>query len=233
MDLPGIIFCISGCIFLDNGYAVLCDLNKQALKLLDASLEFNETYHLTAAPWDITPLDENNVLVSLYGKKQIQHIQVLPKFGSSRIIQLDYFCTGIVLFDYELYTAYPGGVRILDLDGNVMKQFLLNDELGRHFARPRHIAVRDTRIYVSSGETGAVACLSNTGNLIYRVIKKQHCKSGLLVDSGNTLYVCDMFLPYKRRLYEPLYDVSIISPDGKKIGPLLTKEDGLICLQAK
>ena len=58
-----------------------------------------------------------------------------------------------MLFDYELYTAYPGGVRILDLDGNVMKQFLLNDELGRHFARPRHIAVSDTRIYVSSGET--------------------------------------------------------------------------------
>ena len=100
---------ISGCTFMPSGHAVLCDYSNENVKLLDKALVLREHLKLGSRPWDVSVVDDNNVIITLPDTKQLQYIQVFPQLKAGRTFQLDKECDGIEVFGDEIYTIQLEG----------------------------------------------------------------------------------------------------------------------------
>ena len=84
---------ITGCTVLSSGHIVLCDNGNPKLKVLDTTLVLQNTnFTLPDEPFDVSAVDDNNVIVTFPGKMQLQYTQVLPHMKTGRVIQLDKKC---------------------------------------------------------------------------------------------------------------------------------------------
>ena len=57
-----------------DGHAVLYDCKNENVKLLDKSLELREHLKLCSWPWDVSVVDDNNVIITLPNTKEVQFI---------------------------------------------------------------------------------------------------------------------------------------------------------------
>ena len=114
--------CISGCTFMASGHAVLCDRSNAKIKLLDKALVLQENLKLDSLPWDVSVVDDDNV-ITMPSTKHLQYIQVFPQLKTGRTIQRHKECRGIEVFGDAIYTTQSDGsgqgeVQILYLNGN-------------------------------------------------------------------------------------------------------------------
>ena len=216
---------VTGCTVLPSGHVVLCDTNKNQIKLLDDSWTITGQLQLPDA-WDVSVLDSSHVIVSSPNNNQLQKVQVFPKVKVVSTIQLDRKCWGVAVSGEEIYTTChddPGNgeVVVLDLQGNIRRRLGTNPDGSYLFTLPDYITVSASgeKIFVSDYNTDTITCLTPSGTVIYAYIDgDMRDPRGLICDSGDNVLVCGHGQGY--------HNVHIISPDGKKHRTLLTSEHG-------
>ena len=214
---------ITGCTFLASGHAVLCENNNKKMKLLDKVLVLGESLKLDSKPWDVSVVDDNNIIITLPDTKQLQYIQVFPQLKTGRTVQLGKICRGIEVFGDEIYTTQyddlsQGAVQVLDLNGNMKRKL----QSSFNFDRPDYITVSTSgkKIFVSDGvnSTARITCMTADGNLVYQYKDGELVMPfAMYVDAEDNILVCDSVSNC----------VHVIIANGKKYGTLLTSSDGI------
>ena len=189
---------ITGFTVLSSGHIFFCDHENKKLKSLDTTLVLQDSLTLPTGPWDVSAVDDDNVIVTLPWKMQLRYIQVLPQMKAGRVIQLDKKCWGAKVSGDEIYTTcqnYPGQgeVRTLDLNGNINRRLGIKQDGSFMFTSPFYITVSQSgrKIFISDYDTASVTCMTGDGNINYQYkhddLKWSH---GLFVDAGENVLVC-------------------------------------------
>ena len=220
---------ISGSTFLSSGELVLCDCNNNKLNLLDKNLQMKESIDLPGSPWDVAPVDQQQVIVTFRFKQYLQFIQVTPSLALGHKVDLGMECWGVTVSRESIYisSAVSGDCKIgiYDLTGKqklMIGPYSYND--GKlMFKKPYHIDVwNDEKIFVSDvdvkSNTSTVYCLESNGNVLYSLSNPSFKRClGISVDENENLLVCDW----------KSHKVFLITKDGKEVREFLTEKDGL------
>ena len=219
---------ITGSAFLPSGKLVLCDPNNKKLKLLDKNLQMKESIDVPGSPWDIAPVNQQQVIVTFPFEQYLQFIQVTPSLALCHKVDLGMECRGVAVSRESIYiSSVDSGeckIGIYDLTG---KQKLM---IGPHscndgkllFKGPIYIDVYNEKIFVSDvdfkSNTSTVYCLESNGNVLYSISNPsfKRCR-GISVDENENLLLCDM----------RSHKVFLIAKDGKEVREFLTEKDGL------
>ena len=216
---------IRGCCVMTDGQAVLCDGENYKIKLLDSSYKLIANLKLPARPYDISVLNDTEVIITIPVKKQLLIVSVTSQLRIIRTIQLDKLCLGVDVSGGEIYItcrdSEQGEIRILDMSCNERRRISLSRKMGTYMLKqPWYIAVSafSGKIFISDLETHTLTCLTSDGQLVYQY--KDHelgWPRGILVDSADNVLLCDSG-----------YDtIVVITPDGRKHGTLLSDKDGV------
>ena len=220
---------ISGSTFLSSGELILCDCKNNKLKLLDKNLKMKESIDVSGGPWDVAPVDQQQVIVTFPYGKYLQFIQVTPSLALDHKVDLGMKCCGVTVSRESIYISSVDSreckIGIYDLTG---KQKLM---IGPHsfndgtlmFKKPDYIDVlNDEKIFVSDvddkSNTSTVYCLESNDNVLYSLSNPsfKRCR-GISVDENENLLVCDW----------ESHKVFLITRDGKEVREFLTEKDGL------
>ena len=216
---------ISGCCYLPDGQAVLCDTNNDQIKLLDSSYKLIGNLKLPAKPRDISVLNDTDVIITILDKKQLLIVSVTSQLRIIRTIQLDKPCWGVDVSGGEIYItceeSEQGEIRILDMSCNEKRRISLSRKMGTCMVKtPWYIAVSafSGKIFITDLETETLTCLTSDGQLVYQY-KEQRlgCPDGILVDSADNVLLCCGWS----------HTIVVITPDGRKHCTLLSHKDGI------
>ena len=212
---------ITGCTFMPDGGVVLCDRsNNSNLTLLSNTFTVKERLHLDSPPRDVSPVNGNNVMVTLPDKKKLQLIQVVPSLKIDRSINVDRKCYGVQVVEDLIYvTCYNnpgwGEVLVLDMNGTVTHRFGQPDKKQPMFSCPHYITVcpSSRRMFITDSSTDTVSCLMSDGIVVYQYKdEKLRGPEGVCVDGGGNVIVCGYGSD----------NVQVIRADGTKCCTLLT-----------
>ena len=194
---------ISGCDILQDGGVILCDRNNSKIKHLDSSFTLKDNLTLHAKPRDISAIRDNSsfCIITLPDVKQLQYIEMIPILKTGRIIQLDKKCWGIHVIGEEIYITVhddsgvkTGEVRILDLNGNLIRRTGLNQDGSCMFIYPYYLRVTPSskNIYVSEYRTpSTITCLKSDGSVVYQYTDQDlKYSKGICVDAKDNILVC-------------------------------------------
>ena len=220
---------IIDCAVMPNDYVVLCDAESRKIKLLDPSMALKDSLDLPGL-WNVSIVDDNNVIVTLLGKKQLQYVQIFPSMKKGRVLQMDRLCFGVVVVGDNIFVSChnnpgDGEVRVLDKQGNIKRRLGVTDTgLGNPtylFSGPYYITVNRAgdKVFVSDCYKHTVTCMTVDGSNIYTYKDKDlHRPTGLYCDDNDNILVCD----------GASYNIQMIDAGGHKVGTIVTEEDGLI-----
>ena len=220
---------ISGSTFLSSGELVLCDRSNNKLKLLDKSLQMKESIDVPGRPWDVAPVNQQQVIVTFLFKQYLQFIQVTPSLALGHKVDLGMNCWGVAVSRESIYISLADSgeckIGIYDLTRKqklMISPYSCND--GKLlFKQPYYIDVlNDEKIFVSDvddkSSTSTVYCLESNGNVLSTISNPsfKRCR-GISVDENENLLLCDM----------ESNKVLLITKDGKEVREILTEKDGL------
>ena len=216
---------ITGCTFMSDGGVVLCDYDNSNLILLSDKLSVKERLHLDSPPWDVSPVNGNNVMVTLPDKKKLQLIQVMPSLKGGRSINVDRACWGVHVVEDLIYVTChnnpgEGEALVLDMNGTVTHRFGQPDKKQPMFSRPFYITVcpSSRRMFITDYDTHTVSCMMSNGTVVYQYKdEKLRQPLGVCVDGGGNAIVCGYYSD----------NVQVIRADGTKCCTLLTSQNGV------
>ena len=220
---------ISGSTFLSSGELVLCDYRNNKLKLLDKSLQMMESIDVPGGPWDVAPVNQQQVIVTFPLKKYLQFIQVTPSLALGHKVDLGMQCQGVAVSRESIYISLADSeeckIGIYDLTGKQKLMISPHSYKGRKlmFKQPYYIDVlNDEKIFVSdvgdTSNTSTVYCLESNGNVLYSISNPSFKRcTGVSVDENENVLLCDM----------RSHIVFLITRDGKEVREFLTEKDGL------
>ena len=213
---------ITGCCFMPNGQAALCDRNNSRIKTLDSSWRLKENLILFAAPWDLSVVDDCHAIITLPNEKKLQILQVLPQMMPGRTIQLDRECWGIDVSGCEIYTtcyevpSWRGEVRVLDLNGNWKRSIGINLDGSFMFNTPLYVSVNPSsrKIFVSDSFDNTVTCMTLNGDVLSQYSDRElQTPWGLFVDGEDNVVVCSRYNS----------SLQVITADGRKYRALVSR----------
>ena len=196
---------ISGCDFMPNGELVLCDYKNHAIVVLNNSMSFKESLNLKSAPspYDVASVSDKMAVVTLSAVKQLQFIDIKPKLKTVNEIQLDKKCWGVDVVDDVIYVTCSdmnllgrrnGEVRVLKLDGTLIRKLGLNKDGSYMFVRPFGLAVNATsgNVFVTDRYDGMVTCLNSSDGTVVNQVKHYRLAGvrGICVDDGDNAMMC-------------------------------------------
>lgn len=80
---------ITGCVFLADGWLVLCDHWNNRVKMLNQLWTLTSHLDVFSAPWDVTALDQQNIVVTLPDARKLLFNQTFPVMKVVRTVELD------------------------------------------------------------------------------------------------------------------------------------------------
>ena len=220
---------IIGCAVMPNDYVVLCDAKNQKIKLLDPSMAHKDSLDLPGL-WNVSVVDENNVIVTLPGGNQLQYVQIFPSMKKGRVLKMDRKCYGVAVVGDDIFVSChnnpgDGEVRVLDKQGNIKRRLgVTHTGLGKPtylFSWPYFITVNRARdkIFVSDFANVTVTCMTVDGSIIYTYKDKDlRYPTGLYCDDNDNILVCGYGSD----------NIQMIDAGGHKAGTVVTAEDGLM-----
>ena len=221
---------ISGSAFLPSGELILCDRNNKKLKLLDKNLQMKESIDVPGVPWDVAPVNQQQVIVTFPYNKYSQFIQVTPSLALGHKVDLGMQCCGVAVSSESIYISFIDSgeckIGIYDLTGkkkHILSPYNCKDGSNLQFKNTLYIDVlNDEKIFVSDvddkSSTSTVYCLESNGNVLYSISNPSYKRYlGINVDENENLLVCDR-LSHK---------VFLITKDVKEVREFLTEKDGL------
>ena len=218
---------ITGCTFLPNGYAVICDHSNNSIKLLDSNFNIQGRLNVSY-PGDVAVLDNNNVIVTLSSEEQLMRVQVSPSLQAGETFEVGKKCYGVDVANGLIFVAChsnfsevpDGEIRVFDYDGILVKRIGAYNDGSCMFKSSHNLAVSScgTRVFVSDLATRSVYCIGMDSKLIYQY-KDASLKGprNMYIDANNNALVCD-------------FDnsaVQVITADGRKRRDLLSSENDI------
>ena len=214
---------ITGCAVMPNGYVVICDYKNEKIKLLDTSLALKDSLDLPD-PWDVSVVDDNNIIVTLVDKKQLQNVQIFPKLKKGSVLQLDKQCWGLTVSRGNIFVTFhndpgEGEVRVLDKQGNIKRRLGVTETGSFLFSGPYYITVSTTgdKVYVSDSHNDTVTRMTADGSIYTYKDKDLKWPVALYCDDNDNIMVCTYGSD----------NVQMIDAGGNKAGTILTAKDEL------
>ena len=221
---------ISGSTFLSSGELILCDYYNTKLKLLDKNMQMKESIDVPAQPWDVAPVNQQQVIVTFPFKQYLQFIQVTPSLALGHKVDLGIKCQGVTVSRESIYISFEDSgeckIGIYDLTGKkkrMIGQYSCKDDSNLQFKEPYYIDVwNDEKIFVSDvddkSSTSTVYCLESNDYVLSTISNPSFKRcTGINVDENENLLVCDW----------KSHKVFLITRDGKEVREFLTEKDGL------
>ena len=216
---------ITGCTFIPDGGVVLCDHENSNLILLSDEFTVTECLHLDYRPWDVSPVNSNNVMVTIPGKKKLQLIQVMPSLKIGRSINVRRKCYGVQVVEDLIYlTCFnnpgEGEVLVLDMNGTVTHRFGQPDKKPTMFSLSFCITVCPStrKMFITDEGTHTVSRMTSNRTVVYQYKDEKLRKpAGVCVDGGGNVIVCGKWSD----------NVQVIRADGTKCCTLLSSQDGV------
>ena len=218
--------CITGCTFMSDGGVVLCDCsNNSNLILLSDTFTVKKRLHLDSRPWDVSPVNGSNVMVTIPGKNKLQLIQVMPPLKIDRSINVGRPCWGVHVVEDLIFVTCnncpgEGEVLVIDMNGTVKHRLGQPDKNSSMFTRPNYITVCPStrKLFITDWYTHTVSCLLSDETVVYQYKDKElRYLTGVCVDGGGNVIVCGWNSD----------NVQVIRADGTKSCTLLTSQDGV------
>ena len=193
---------ISNSVFLPSGDIILCDRNNNvnSVKHFSSEFVFMKSIKLPGKPGGCSLINENEFLVSLSDRKQIQRYQTLPFIELKGTINLDQQCEDIDTLGQDIFVICHNKpnkeIRTIDQEGSLKRKIVINEHDKDVFLCSFYITVSDLGdIYVSescyNGKTGQIRCFRNNGKYRYTVSNKDlGGTGGMLLDDEGRLVAC-------------------------------------------
>ena len=208
---------ISSSVFLPCGDIILCDRNNICVKHFSSEFLFVESVNLPGQPRGCCLINENELLISLSYRKQIQRFQTLPSIQLKGTINLDKQCEDICTLDHDIcvicHNIPNKEIRIIDQEGSLKRKIVINEQCHNDvFLCPFYMTVSDLGdIYVSESDyvskSGQIRCFRNNGTYRYTVSNKDlDGTGGMIIDDEGRLLAC----------FWRSNSVVLISKDGSK-----------------
>ncbi|WAR30781.1 hypothetical protein MAR_033323 [Mya arenaria] len=188
---------ISGMTFVGDRFLVAADTMKRCLRCFDMDREKQVgRYYSGFRHLGITTIPGNRVAVT--SDHEVWFLRVTEK-GDPLLenkIHVKESCYGIASSGDNLIVCYDPdpGVHILDMKGNVIKEFETDDEGKNLFVRPSSLAVSPDHntIYIFDDIKNTVNSLTQDGRVLGVVDVEEHLSFGsaITVDSAGRVYVC-------------------------------------------
>ena len=214
-------------VVMPDGEIVLCDRDNRKLKLLDSSDEYKSSLILEDSPWDISVVNITTVIVTLPHSEQLKYVEVIPRLTSGRVLQpeLDTECWGVHVIRDKIFTTCRNfsrewDVRMLDLDGNFLKQLGINQDGSFMFTTPLFISVSpsEEKVFISDSDKHTVTCMTLNNHVIYQYTDNEmKVPTNIVCDGADKILVCG----------RDSENVQVITEEGKKHCNLLSSRDGL------
>ena len=200
---------IAGCVEMPNGYIVLCDFSNRKIKLLDDTLEMNDSLELPDSPWDASVFDGNHIVVTFLHKlsQQLQTIQVFPQLKTERVFSDKYYQRGVTVSGDTIYVSchvgdpFRGQVRGFDKQGKnklslgVMKSgTAMFAKKSYMFQVPNYIALNNDRAMMCVSDLGdnSVTCITTDGDVVYKYKAEDMTQpQGVCFDDSHKVLVCE------------------------------------------
>ncbi|XP_052764790.1 uncharacterized protein LOC128206414 isoform X2 [Mya arenaria] len=218
---------IFGLTVVNDKYLVAADNWKLCLRCFDIDSRKQKCmYELELEPWDITTIAGNRVAVTT----SAHQVWVLCVTGNGALllenkINVDRRCYGIASCGDNLIVSYEHpdpGVEILDMRGNVIKVFVMDEDHKELFQFPDYLAVSPdlSTIYISDFDKDTLTICTLDG-LVVGVVKDEENiddPRNVTVDSAGRVYVC----------CQKSHTVSWVSPKTGTVTKLLGIEDNVM-----
>ncbi|XP_045194602.2 uncharacterized protein LOC123550238 [Mercenaria mercenaria] len=159
---------ISSVCYLEDGSVILCDYINKKLKRLDSSsYTVKEYYDLPGHPWQVCPINKQEVAVSLYMKKEIHVISHSNIMIKTNQIKTNFVCYGLAHADGNLYIsdAYTS-VYVYSVSGRKLKCVRM-DPSGQSKFNIARLAVSEdgSKMYATCWNNGLII-LDNNGQVV-------------------------------------------------------------------
>ncbi|XP_067656262.1 uncharacterized protein [Haliotis asinina] len=170
----------------------------------------------------ITNIDDK-VALTVPKSRLIRFIEVLPEFVPVSIIhtQRRYYDIATLAFEKMAVSAPHDGlpcVDIIDYSGNILKSIATDNEGQNFFSHPLTVqAIFPNKILVYDKQNGAIVCVSERGQLLFRYIQEKRLENpcGMTVTPAGDILVAD-----SRQCL-----VVHLSQEGKLVRNILTRRD--------
>lgn len=156
---------ITGAVELPNGKLVIADMYNESLKLLDKEYKVVAQYKLLTAPWDVCFIKDHQILVTFPKERRLQYFTANGTFVAGQKIGRFSSFYGVDYHQDKIFVTCPrdkpvANVKILDMEGKILKQISTQPGQQSYFVDPLFIAVRfdGKMVYISDS-----ACNTITG----------------------------------------------------------------------
>ena len=209
---------ITGSLFLPNGELILCDYSiNSSVKVLNADFTQKEQLKLSSQPWDLSLVENDEIVITQPNTKQLLFMKVIPKLQMGLSTSLDQSCYGVAVHNGLIYVPFSNGeIRILDRTG----QQLRNVYSGFSFQNPLYISVMPTEmVYVSEYGGNNIRVLKDgkeISNYSSAAVGISY-PMGMYIDGAENILVCEL----------NSHNLRFIDAKGKTSKVLLSRTDGL------
>ena len=174
--------------------------------------------------WGVAVLDETDIIVSLTNAMQLQIVEVGPVLKLKSCLEVGRKCFDVKVIDSKINvvcTDAPGSgeIRVLNMDGNVLKRLGYKQNGSYLFQYPVHMAYNYTqdKIFVSDmSSEKKMICMSVDGDILYDFSNAEiKFPRAILTDQEGNFLLCS-------------YDaIQLVEAGSIKCTKFLTKDDGI------
>ncbi|KAH3773046.1 uncharacterized protein LOC127844186 [Dreissena polymorpha] len=226
---------VTGSCFLSDGRLILADMYNESLKVVDTSFALVTQTKLSTEPWDVCPISDTQVIVTLPKEKKLQFfnigstIQPLKKIGNIPSLKSSQYF-GVAYYKERLYVTCPKEtppcIKILDMNGAPVHEIANSNQEQPIFSDPLFIAVQNDgkTIYVSDSGNNTIVTIDTRNDEVkhtHQMADGNH-PGGLVVLTEGDVYTCG----FKSN------NVLRFNARGQYLEELITNQGGLLSPQS-
>ena len=162
----------SAAVFMENGDILLCDQRNSKLILLGTSQEIKDTTETLGEPWDLTGVDNKQVIYSMGSCQGLQYVQVYPRLELGHRIPLGRLSFGVKFSRGNIYVSsfnsVTGEILVLDKYGELQNTVkLCHGKYNFRCAYYLEINDKGDRLYIAEWSDHTVACFKTDGTVMF------------------------------------------------------------------
>ncbi|KAL4234450.1 Transcription intermediary factor 1-alpha [Mactra antiquata] len=210
-----------GCCLTQDNTLIVTDTKNRILKRINLdTLTIVDYCKLNGYPEDVCSINDKEVAVTYYFPCTIEFVSIQHKMSPIRQIKVSHKCGGITFKDDKLYvTDFGSSVYVYSTTGSLLNTLTTDNAGTRLFNQSKYITFdkKGDKMFVSDGEKGLV-CFDGAGNhLTTSSDSDLKTASEVCVDGNGNIFVAGF----------NSHNVVQYDEDGKKVGVIVTQQDGL------
>ena len=208
---------------LQDGTILLADYTSVCIKRVSPlATSLSDSLKLPDAPLAICNINEQEAVVTLYTKQQVQMISLGPTMKATQSFKVDFYCRGIAYHGAELFITDSTTVYVYNLTGKRLRQFSRDHNSGLcMFSHIYNIAVSASGrvVFIADGNNGLIAVDSTSGCKVWQYNAGDLVNaSGVCIDGCGSVFVCG----------SDSHNVLQFNETGERLGEIVSQTDGVV-----